>query len=118
MSMIRAIIIIAASGLLSFLLFGGWRAFDPNAAPPQARVPTHSEARSTCRRHVRDRLHDPSRADWMDWRNWPVTRAQGGVTVHMTFRAPNAMGAVIMVSRNCHVVLSGEYWRVTGIEDR
>lgn len=114
----RAVIIIAAAGILSFLLFGGWRAFEPTATVEIDRPPSYAAARSACRRYTRDRLHDPSRADWMDWRNWHVIPTTEGATVHMTFRGTNAMGALIMVSRECRVATAGRDWRVVGVDQR
>ena len=65
-------------------------------------------ARAACRKFAEARLHDPSRAEWIEQWNWTTSAGEGDAwSVHMRFRAPNRMGGQQLNTYLCTVRMTG-----------
>jgi hypothetical protein len=79
-------------------------------SPPAAAAPADPapSAREMCRRFAEQRLHDPSRAEWVEQWNWTTAPTKDGAwAVHMRFRAPNRMGGQQLNTYLCTVREAG-----------
>lgn len=73
-------------------------------------------ARMACRDGMGDLLHDPTRAVWEGWEDWPVEMRGNEATVQMAFRAPNAFGAIVRARAVCDAMRFVDGWVHWSIE--
>lgn len=87
-------------GSVIFLARNGWR------LPKDAPAPAFSadDARFRCRTYLRERLHDPGSAEWVEERVVPFA---DGFAVTMRVRARNAFNALRLNDYLCSLTASG-----------
>ena len=72
-----------------------------------------STPRYFCRYAIKQVLHDPSSAEWIDYREWPAFFDDDGlITVTARYRATNAFGATVTEQTVCDMRVEGDEYRL------
>jgi hypothetical protein len=90
-------------GLL-LLVFSVFLVATYSPAPSETHVASASDARYMCKKMLKERLNDPSSAEWVDENDWPAAElSPQEFSVRMQFRAKNVFGGLVLKGANCKV---------------
>ena len=104
------------TSILAFTLV----AFAAAAAVTWALLPRGPEhvAKESCKEQVLHQLHDPPSVEWVEADTWPVDASgeERGYKVAMKARATNAMGARVLATMSCEVIVSEGHGIVISVD--
>ena len=75
-------------------------------------------AKESCKEQALRQLHDPSSVEWFEEDGWKVapTGQERGYAVAMKARANNALGAKVIATMNCEVIVSEGHGIVISVD--
>lgn len=120
--MIKNIFSLFGAGILLMFLLAMCQ--DANNADRRERPAFDSEGfptgiRYACREFITRQLHDPSKADFDGYTNWPVRRlSNGNYLVTAGFRGANAFGATVISRASCEIQHADQSMRLINITNK
>lgn len=100
--------------LIALAVFALWRCSRTDDPPTKPSGPTYDAQgipiglRHACREFIVRGLHDPKRAEFDGYTEWPAVKlGPDRYRVDATFRAPNAFGGLVLAKVRCDTSFDG-----------